>query len=363
VLSSVARVLALVALCLFGVATIAHAQLIESPLDSEEAKEEGLPFRGSSFSFQQTLTGNSFAKGSQLSYNPTYAWAFDLSLLWHFNRRFQIILDQAMLVELTDSDVTLHRREPMLTDTTATFGALLFKTKFSPKAEFILNGSLGLSAPTSRASQAATMVLGARAGLSSTLSLPKVLEGFGLNLSFGYLHRFLEQNVVAVDNAGYPCAAGATSRELCSALGSATNSRLGLTGSISGELALTEKWGLSASYTHSWRRGANLANYTLVSDDGTDVPLADGGLKHWRNLNTFDVTVTYFALKWLGLGASITNTFLERGPDSAIRVPFRPMDTYYGLNVNVRLDEVYLAANPPSNNDEETKVRPPPASF
>lgn len=352
--SSVARLLTLAVLCVLFVArapTVAHAQLIESPLDSEEAKEEGLPFRGSSFSFYQTLTGNSFSQGSQLSYNPTYAWAFDLSLLWHFNRRFQVILNQGLNVEITDSDLTLNRREPRLTDTTATFGALLLKQNFNKDAQLILNGSLGLNAPTSLASQAATMILGARAGLTSTLSLPKILDGLGINLAFGYLHRFLEQNVVAVANAGYPCNVGATSRELCGALGGPTNARLQFNGSISAELAFLEKWGLSLSYTHSWRRGADLADYTFVTSDGALQSLGDGTLRHWRNVNLIDVTVTYFATGWLGLGASVTNLFQERGPDSAIRPPFRPMDTYFGLNVNLRLDELYLAANPPSKED------------
>ncbi|HET6334291.1 MAG TPA: hypothetical protein VFG30_13805 [Polyangiales bacterium] len=350
--SSVARVLTFAAVCLTGASNIAHAQLIESPLDSEEAKEEGLPFRGSSFAFYQTLTGNSFTRGNQLSYNPTYAWGFDLSLLWHFNRRFQIILDQGLNIEITNSDTTLNRREPRLTDTTATFGALLLKQTFSPKAQFILNGSVGLNAPTSLASQAATMILGTRVGLSSTLSLPKVLQGLGLNLSLGYLHRFLEQNVVAVD-VGYPCNAGTTSRELCSALGGSTNARFAFTGSVSGELAITEKWGLSASYTHSWRRGANLADFSYVASDGAVQSLDDGTLRHWRNINTIDITVTYFATGWLGLGASATSIFAERGPDSAVRPPFRPMDTYYGLNVNLRLDELYLTANPPPPKDDE----------
>jgi hypothetical protein len=348
--SSVARVLTLAAVCLIGAVSVAQAQLIDSPLDSEEAKEEGLPFRGSSFSFLQTVTGNSFAKDSQLTYNPTYAWAFDLSLAWHFNRRFQLILDQALSVEITDSDETLSRRRPLLSDTTATFGALLLKTKFNSQAQLSLNGSLGLNAPTSLASQAATLILGTRVGVSSTLSLPKVLDGLGLNLSLGYLHRFLSQNVVSVD-AGYPCAAGATSHDVCSALGSRTNARLAFTASVSGELALTEKWGVSASYTHSWRRGADLADYTFMSMDGAREYLGDGTLRHWRNLNSIDLTVTYLAINWLGLSAGVTNTFLERGTDSAIRPPLRPMDTYLGLDVTLRLDELYLTANPPPPGD------------
>jgi hypothetical protein len=347
--SSVARSLTLAVVCLVGGGSVAQAQLVESPLASEEAKEEGLPFRGSNFGFYQTLTANSFGKGTQLSYNPTYAWLFDLNLLWHFNRRFQLIVNQALQLEITSSELTLHRREPRLTDTSATFGALLLKTKFNPDTQFILNGSVGLLAPTSLVSQAATMTLGTRVGLSSTLSLPKVLQGLGINFAVGYLHRFLRQNVVAVGDAGYPCAIGSSSREYCTALGGPTNLRLAVTSAISGELAI--KWGVSAGWTHTWRRAADLAEASVPTSTGT-VELPEGTDHHWRNMNTIDVTVTYFATGWLGLGASVTNWFMERGPDSAIRPPYRPTDTYFGLNATLRLDELYLAVNPPAKDDE-----------
>jgi hypothetical protein len=355
--SSVARALALSAacLCLVSAANVAQAQLIESPLDSEEAKEEGLPFRGSSFGFYQTMTGNTFGKDTQLSYNPYYAWAFDLNLLWHFNRRFQVILNQGLNVELTSSDLTLYRREPRLTDTSATFGALLLKTKTWNDSQFILNGSLGVIAPTSLVSQASTMTLGTRVGLTSTLSFPKILDGLGLSAAVGYLHRFLRSNVVAVGNSGFACdpGVGSSSREFCTALGGPTNAQLAVNAGFSSEIALTDKWGLSASFTHTWRRAADLKDATFITSDGADVPLADGSLRHWRNLNMIDLTVTYFATGWLGLGASVTNLFAERGPDSAIRPPLRPMDTYFGLNVNLRLDELYLAVNPPSKTEDE----------
>jgi hypothetical protein len=200
------------------------------------------------------------------------------------------------------------------------------------------------------------MVLGTRVGLTSTLSLPKVMQGLGLNAGFGYLQRFLRQNVAEVSGPGYPCQPlGTTSREYCTAFGGLTNTRLALTASVSGELAVTDKWGLSLSYTHAWRRAANLSNDfpAFETDDHSPIQLADGSAHHWRNINTLDMTVTFFAAGWLGLGASVTNLFQERGPDSAIRPPFRPMDTYFGLNVNLRLDELYLAVNPPSSKADE----------
>lgn len=330
----------------------ASAQVVDSPLDSEEAKEEGLPFRGSSFSFTQSVAGNSFFRDTQLSFNPYYNMAFDLTLVWHFNRVFQVILDQAMQVELTDSDTTRLVREPLFSDTTGTFDALVAKQKVSAQFQWQVHTSATLSAPTSLASQAATLVLGTRLGATGTISLPKVLDGLGINLNVNYVHRFLRSNVVEVATP-YPCAAGSTSLEFCGALGSRTNARLGFTATLSSELALNDKWGISASYMHSWRRGADLADYTFISDDGARVALPDGSRQHWRNVSTIDIGVSYFVINWLGLGLNATNIFQERGPDSELRPPLKLADTFIGLNATLRLDELYLTASGGPKNDEE----------
>ena len=340
------------AVCLIAGVNAASAQVVDSPLDSEEAKEEGLPFRGSSFSFVQSVAGNSFFKDTQLSFNPYYNLAFDLTLVWHFNRRFQVILNQAMQVEITDSDTTRLTREPLLSDTAGTFDALVVKQKVNAEFQWQLHTSATLSAPTSLASQAATLVLGTRLGATGTISLPKVLEGLGLNLNVAYLHRFLRSNVVEVASP-YPCAAGPTSREFCSALGGKTNTRLGFTATLSGELALTDKWGVSASYMHSWRRGADLADYTFMSDDGAREVLTEGSRLHWRNVSTIDIGVSYFVINWLGLGLNASNQFQELGPDSELRPPLKLADTYIGLSALLRLDELYLTASGGPKSEED----------
>ena len=340
-LSSVARLLAVTAVCLACATSLARAQLVESPLDSEEAEEEGLPFRGSSFGFSQSISGNSFFKSSQLSYNPTYDWGFALDLVWHFNRTYQLALNQEMEVELTDSDSTTGRQQVLLSDTMLTFDARVLNQKLSPEFSWTVHTSGTLIAPTSLASQAATMVLGTRLGVGVAFSFPKVLGGLAISPSLTYLHRWLQQNVAVVDEE-YPCNAGSESFELCTQTGGPTNTRLSFTAKLGFELALTDKWGLSASYAHAWRRGAGLADYTYVSEDGAEVALLDDET-HWRNRSTITLGISYYVLPWLSLGLSGSNVFTQLGPDGELRPPLKLADSTIGLDLTLLLDEIYLA--------------------
>ncbi len=354
VLSSCRLVLVLGAMCLVcgAMPCVSRAQLVESPLDSAEAEEEGIPFRGSTFSFLQSLSGNSFFKDTQLSYNPEYSWGFALNLIWHFDRTFQLALNQELEVELTDSDTTTLQREPLLSDTALTFDARLFREKLGPEFDWTMHTSVTVGAPTSLASQAASLVLATQLAAAAAFSFPKVLRGLGVTVTAAYGHRFLSSNVVQAEEE-YPCNAGPQSRQLCSTLGGSTNRRNSISAGLNFALALTDQWGMTLGYTHAWRRGADLADYTYVSDTGSRERLADGSARHWRNRNTIDIGLVYDVLPWLGLGLSASNLFEERGPDSELRAPFRPADTAIGLDVLVRLDEVYLATSSPGPGDDE----------
>jgi hypothetical protein len=321
---------------------LARAQLVESVLDSEQAKEEGVPFRGSTFGFLQTLSTDTLSRSAYPTYNPMYSWGFSLDLLWHFNRVLQLRLNQEMQVELTDSETTTERQQLMLADTFATLDAKLLNQKISPEFEWSLHTSGSLAAPTSLASQAATMVLGTRLGVAAAATLPKVMSGMSMSLTGGYMHRFMTSNVPQVDVA-YPCGAGSAAMAMCSQSGSSSNTRNSITVAAGADLALNEKWGLSLNFSHAWKHGAALAEFSDSSADQTPIVLPDDKT-HWRDSSTIDFSVGYLVVPWLGLALSLTNTFKDRGPDSELRAPLNLVDTYLGFNASLRLDEVYLAA-------------------
>jgi hypothetical protein len=140
---------------------------------------------------------------------------------------------------------------------------------------------------------------------------------------------------------------------MCSQTGSSSNSRNTISLSAGGELALTDKWGFSLSAAHSWKRGADLADATFTSDDGQTLELPDDSVTHWRNSTTLEVGVGYLVVPWLGLSLSLTNTFKDRGADGELRAPLNLVDTYFGLNTSLRLDEIYLAISGKGGDEED----------
>ena len=352
VLSSRVRVLGLSIACVLCASNLASAQLVESVLDSEEAKEEGVPFRGSTFGFSQTLSSDSLLKSEYQSYNPTYSWGFSLNLKWHFSRVLSMRLNQELEVELTDSDSTTDNRMPLLSDTIGTLDVKVLDQKVSSDFEWTLHSSLGLAAPTSLASQAATMVLGTRLGVAGGLTWPKIMSGLGLSLTAGYNHRFMTSNVPQAE-VEYPCSAGSASMGMCSQMGTSSNIRNAITLAAETELRLNDAWGISLGYTHIWRRGADLSGYAGMSTDGTPIELPDGSTTHWRNTSTIEAGVGYLIVPWLSLALVTTNTFKDRGIDGELRLPFNMVDTYFGLNLGVRLDEVYLAASGKAGDEDD----------
>lgn len=352
VLSSRVRVLGLSVACVLCASSLARAQLVESVLDSEKAKEEGLPFRGTSFTFGQTLSSDSLLKSEYQSYNPSYSFGFSLDLMWHFNRTFSLRLNQELAVELTDSDSTTDNRMPLLSDTFATFDAKVVDQKVSSDFEWTLHTSGSLSAPTSLASQAATMVLGMRFGVAGGLTWPKIMSGLGANVTAGYQHRFTTSNVPQYE-AEYPCSAGSASMTMCSQMGTGSNIRNAITLGATGDLRLNEAWGLSLGVSHVWKRGADLADWSYTSDDGQTITLPDESVTHWRNSTTLIAGVGFLIVPWLSLGFEATNTFRDRGLGAELRVPFRMVDTYLGLNLGLRIDELYLAASGKGSSDDD----------
>jgi hypothetical protein len=352
VLSSRVRVFGLSIVCALSASNLARAQLVESVLDSEDAKEEGVPFRGSTFSFSQTLSSDTLSRSEYLSYNPTYSWGFSLDLMWHFSRVFSLRLNQELQIELTDSDTTTDNRMPLLSDTFATFDAKLLDQRVSKEFEWTLHTSGSLSAPTSLASQAATMVLGTRVGVAGGATLPKGMGGLGMSLTLAYSHRFLTSNVPQAEEQ-YPCSAGSASMAMCSQMGTGSNVRNAITLAAGTELRLNDDWGLSLSFSHAWKRGADLADYSGMSDDGTPIVLPDSSTTHWRNASTLEFGVGYLIVPWLSLSLVATNTFRNRGLDGELRAPLQMVDTYFGLNAGIRLDEIYLAVSGKGDEEDE----------
>jgi hypothetical protein len=313
---------------------------------SEEAEVEdassSLPWHGSSLTFGQSLSVNSFFRSAQLSYNPTYAWSFILEPRWYFSKTTYANIDQRLYLELTDSDSTLRRRRAMLSDTLLGVDTHFLSLELRRLGQLRLSAGLHAIAPTSLASQAATLVVGGRVRSGADIRFEHVLHGAALSVQGRYVHRFLRHNTLEAETQ-FPCLAGGLSSQNCAYLGTATNVENSLSGIVSGTLEFSEYFALSVLAWYTWSRGGNLAPVAITTQTGMTVDLPDQSVTHWRNDRYLLVEFDWNATDWLMIGLSVINSFSERSEDGTLRSLGKPVDMLIGLSTEIALDQLYLA--------------------
>ena len=311
-------------------------------LDTEDESSR-LPWRGTSLAFVQSLSVNTFLRGAQQSYNPTYAWAFILEPRWYFNKTTYANIDQRMFFELTDSDSTLYARRAMLSDTILGVDTQLHEQKLPRLGELSFTGGLHVIAPTSIASRAATMVVGGRARASAVMNFKHVLHGASLAVQGRYAHRFLRHNTTEAETP-FPCLSGGLTAQNCEFTGGLSNVRDSLGMIAIGSLELTENIALQALVWLSWARASNLAPFSTTLDTGYVVDLPDNSATHWRNDRYIVLGVSWTATQWLALELSVVDYFPEKAPDGSNRGLFNPQDVTVGFTTSIAFDRLYLAA-------------------
>lgn len=335
----------LAVLCALAQSPSARADAPDAGDDAGDdgAREAQVPFRGSQLSFEQSLYANSLDQGSQLTYDPTYAWSFDLLLYWHFSERTYASVEQALSLELTTQTDARSRQRALLSDTDLRINQTLWAVSFSRARSFSLLGGVQAIAPTSLASQAANVVVSAGPRLGATLALGDVLAGTRVRFVGGYLWRFSRATTTGVD-VPYPCVATDGALASCAHLGSASSPRDIVHASLIADAMLTQELGMLVQLRFDFWHAHALAPAILTTDTGAVVALPDRSATHFRNARTLRLGVSYALSSWVQLELQLTNTFAERSPDGDLRGPLRPIDTVFGLGAVFSLDGLYLAA-------------------
>jgi len=311
-------------------------------LDTEDDSSR-LPWRGTSLSFVQSLNVNTFFRGAQQSYNPTYSWAFILEPRWYFNKNVYANIDQRLFLELTNSDTTLYSQRAMLSDTILGVDMQLYEQPLPRLGELSFNAGLHLIAPTSIASRAASMVVGTRVRGGAAMIFKHVLQGASLAVQGRYTHRFLRHNTAAAE-APFPCLSGGLSAQNCEFMGGLSSVRDSLGAIIMGSLQLTKSISLDALVWLSWARAGSLAPFSTTLQTGYVVDLPDNSLTHWRNDRYIVLGASWTATDWLQLQLSVIDYFPEKAPDGSNRGLFNPLDVTVGLTTSIAFDRLYLAA-------------------
>jgi hypothetical protein len=316
------------------------------PAEVEEDEKPTVPWIAT-LSWNQAYNAAGLSRGGNQTFNPEYAWSFNVVLGYRFDDRTSIALSQTLALELTDSDVTNTRQEPWLLDTAIDGKRELVDYELDADHALRATGTLGILLPTSKPSQAATMLFGGRVKLGGEYAAEDVLHGLSAGASFSYTRRFLRSNVIEVDSR-FPCVEGDlqdTTRS-CAHLGSLTNTRDLFVLGFEGDLGLTDKLTLGAQVSFGWNLGAGLRDQSLGvagSRDGV-VEVGDGSLTHWRNSRVIGLSVEYAFTDWFSGATLLTNSFAERSPDDGqYRAPFNAQDMFLGLELSVSFDQLYEA--------------------
>lgn len=295
--------------------------------DDAEAEGEKLAWRGTSLSWDHTITKNTLYRPAQRFYNPTYVQTVSIRPRWYFSDTLSLRLRQDMAVELTESDSATEKQQLLFDDTRLD----LVESKLAEWQEIVLRVGVTLRLPLSLTSQAEERI----AGVGPTVGLSRdfdVLEGLTLDLSGGYRHNFGLSTVKHTDRP-FPCKRLAD----CDQAGGVTNVRETFGANLDASLAFVEKLSFTLGAGGAWSLG-----YAPTEVDG----LADAPTE-WRNSVDFHASLSYGPWKWLGIDlgmATITSheDLFPSGRDG--RNPFWHPDTTLSLTLTLGIDELYLAS-------------------
>lgn len=295
-------------------------------------------FRGSAFTYRNVATAISFARDAEPTYNPYYAMAFTFSPRWWVGDIFNASLDFTILREITESDWTTRDGEAAVSDLRLTLGASDFVTV--PVLGIDLGASLGLVAPTSKASQARTMVIGIRPGISLSRTFP-VLSGLVLSYGFSATKVFHEATTAQREEpeiAGCVGSAGGCEAYMNTGV---RNASWGLSNSFALNLQLVEWLGIGASFAviHSFL--CDQEDTGIVHDEGTGIDAASGddlggSGESVRYSMAYGLEVAVKPIPALGIAIGAQTANPQLSPDSTYEKPF--FNRYTAIYLDLTLD-------------------------
>jgi hypothetical protein len=172
-----------------GSGSISIDTSVDPGSDGEESPEDVAWYRSSSFSYRNVASAISFNRDAEPTYNPYYAMIFGLNPYFWTGKTGYINLRLDLSHELTNADNTTEKHETLLSDITLGIGLSNFFT--IPTLEVGVSTKFDIITPTSKISQARTLIIGLRPGFSLSRSFD-VLSGLALGYSFGVTKNFHE---------------------------------------------------------------------------------------------------------------------------------------------------------------------------
>jgi hypothetical protein len=330
-----------------------------------------LPWHGSTLSFDQSVTTTTVGLGSTYqSADPVYEWwlAFRPRYALYESKleSFTLGLWLNLYLELTNSDTTTTKREPVVGPTwlTAMYGRTLHEG-----GGYKTSVSLGprLAFPTDEASRNAGQYLGLGASLAGSQRIPlrgrdaPWLSDMRFGVSTTYSHPITRATTRVFNNVSQPGqdtgapvedlgngrttglaqTNGATQGINQDQLGGSLFAKHTLTIAVSADLQVTQKLGASVSYSliNSWKYAPTEVPVCIAT--GCVEPVRVDGPTTFTTSNWLTASLDYDLLDELSLSLGYYNLAGQIGPDGQRRGVFWSPDARFFLTMTGNLDAIY----------------------
>ena len=259
-----------------------HAEVVSAEVSVDDSVEPDgpkedkwkEPWRGSSFSYRNSVTALSLKKDADPGYDPQYMMSWSFNPMWWLGNVFNVSMGLSLSRELTDSNWTTQEGETILSDFSVGLGASRFVSV--PVLGIDVSAKLGVVAPTSKISQARTMILALKPGFSLSKNFD-VLSGINLGYSFTYTKTFHEYTTAQTEDALIDAPTGATGRSYESYFN---------TGRRNASWGLTNMFTAGVSFVDWLSFGANFGlvhSFVYDQEDAESDQMSEwDGLRHGR---------------------------------------------------------------------------------
>lgn len=298
-------------------------------VEEAESAEGSSRWRGSSISYGQIATTVSLDKSADLGWNPYYAHAVTLAPRYHLADDFVAGLSFTVEQELTDSDWTTQRHQPLASDLFVDLG---WSGWTEDTTKIRVSGALRAALPVSSLSQAQTQIV----ALAPTLRVARtfdVLHGLDVSWSTRWTQHFHEQTTARTDASGI---VGCTT-ERCDTL---TNTGLlnaygDLLLGPSVSLRLTDTLSLDGDFR--WGQSFLYDNASVSDPFSGEVLLAPNDFAG-RFSTLFSIGTSWAPIDVLNVTAFASTPSPQLGLDGQRRSPFFNRFTQVGFDLQLNLD-------------------------
>ena len=305
-----------------------------------EASESLRWWKGSSISYRNEVSARTFDKSAEPFYNPYY------NMVWSFSPRFSVheklwfASSVSVSRELTEADSTTFDNEALLSDVAITMGSSVR----IPVAEIGVSGSFGATVPTSKVSQARTLLTSLSASLGLSRSFP-VLGGLSLSYRIRgarNLHRFTTSETETPRIGACDVASGECDAFLNTGVRNA-QWRMSNSGTIGLKFVDWLSMSVTAGIGHSW-----------LYPSGVDQSQVSFEIEDPRELRygMFQVVeLQSQPMPSMGIALGMSTASAHRGPDQKTRTPFYNRDTTFYLNLTLDIDGLVVQLSPSSEEE------------